>query len=46
MPNLAVNVPLLYSLFTAVLRTDFIDRNDPDQRWREAILDGTDEISP
>lgn len=43
MPDLAVNVPLLHSLFTAVLRKDSVERNAPDNRWRDAILGDTDD---
>jgi hypothetical protein len=43
MPDLAVTVPLLRRLFTAVLREDAVQRDDPDERWRDAILDGTDD---
>lgn len=43
MSDLAVTVPLLRGLFTAVLRQDSVERDDPDERWRSAILDGTDD---
>lgn len=43
MPDNAVTVPLLNSIFFAVLRTDSIERRDSDERWRNAIVDGTDE---
>jgi hypothetical protein len=43
LPELAVTVPLLRRLFTAVLREGSVQRGDPDERWREAILDGTDD---
>jgi hypothetical protein len=43
MSDLAVTVPLLRALFTAVLRQDSVERDDPDERWRSAILDGTDD---
>jgi hypothetical protein len=43
MTDLAVTVPLLRALFTAVLREDSVERDDPDERWLGAILDGTDD---
>ena len=43
MTNLAVTVPLLRALFTAVLREDSVERDDPDERWLGAILGGTDD---
>jgi hypothetical protein len=43
LPELAVTVPLLRRLFTAVLRQDAVQRSDPDERWRDAILDYTDD---
>ena len=43
MEDLAVTVPLLRALFTAVLRVDSIERDDPEERWRGAILGGTDD---
>jgi hypothetical protein len=43
MEDLAVTVPLLRALFTAVLREDSVERDDPDERWRGAILGGTDD---
>jgi hypothetical protein len=41
--DLAVTVPGLHGLFTAVLRRDSVERGDPDERWRDAILEGTDD---
>jgi len=43
MTDLAVTVPLLRGLFTAVLREDSVERDDPDERWLGAILGGTDD---
>jgi hypothetical protein len=43
MTDLAVTVPLLRALFTAVLREDSVERDDPDDRWLGAILGGTDD---
>jgi hypothetical protein len=43
MTDLAVTVPLLRALFTAVLREDSVERGDPDERWLSAILGGTDD---
>jgi hypothetical protein len=40
--DLAVTVPGL-GLFSAVLRRDSVERGDPDERWRDAILEGTDD---
>ena len=43
MEDLEVTVPLLYDLFTAVLRKESIERDVPEERWRDAILGGTDD---
>ena len=43
LPDLAVTVPVLQGLFTAVLRRDSVERNDSDEKWRDAILGGADE---
>jgi hypothetical protein len=43
MADLAVTVPLLRALFTAVLREESVERDDQDERWRDAILGGTDD---
>lgn len=43
MPDLAVTVPLLRGLFNAVLREDRVERNAPDEKWRDAILGDTDD---
>lgn len=43
MADLAVTVPLLRALFTAVLREDSVERDDPDERWLGAVLGGTDD---
>lgn len=43
MTDLAVTVPLLRTLFTAVLREGSVERDDPEERWRSAILGGTDD---
>jgi len=43
MADLAVTVPLLRALFTAVLREGSVERGDPEERWRDAILGGTDD---
>ena len=43
MTDLAVTVPLLRALFTAVLREGSVERADPDERWLSVILDGSDD---
>jgi hypothetical protein len=43
MTDLAVTVPVLRALFTAVLREDSVERDDPDERWLGEILGGTDD---
>ena len=43
MEDLPVTVPLLRALFTAVLREESIERDDPEERWLGAILGGTDD---
>jgi hypothetical protein len=42
-PELAITVQVLHSLFTSVLRNESVERGDDDVRWRDAILDGTDD---
>jgi hypothetical protein len=38
-----VTIPGVHGLFAAVLRRDSVERGDPDVRWRDTILEGTDD---